>query len=114
MDQISKLFREFLWQGGKGNGNERKMHLVNWDLVKRPTTEGGLQIRDPSLVNLVLGGKLLWKLVHEPKHPTSAILLSKYAQNSSFSNMQLEPPVNSSQVWVLYCKSSSFFKKNSL
>eukprot|EP00253_Pinus_taeda_P023038 PITA_23038 len=101
MDQISKLLREFLWQGGKGN--ERKIHLVNWDLVKRPTTEGVLQIHDPSLVNLALGGKLLWKLVHEPKHPTNAILLSKYAHNSSFNNMQLEPPVNSSQDRIMGC-----------
>ncbi len=110
MDQISKLLRDFLWQGGKGN--ERKMHLANWDLVKRAIAEGGLQIRDPSLVNLALGGKLLWKLAHEPKHPISAILLSKYAHNSSFSNLQFDPLVNSLQVWTLCCKSSVFFKKS--
>eukprot|EP00253_Pinus_taeda_P006872 PITA_06872 len=109
MDQISKLLRDFLWQGGKGN--ERKMHLANWDLVKMPIAEGGLQIRDPSLINLTLGGKLLWKLDHEPKHPISTILLSKYTHNSSFSNLQFDPPINSSQVWTLCCKSSIFFKK---
>ena len=69
------------------------------------------KIRDPSLVNLALEGKLLWKLAHEPKHPISAILLSKYAHNSSFSNLHFKPPVNSSQVWSLCCKSSVFFKK---
>ena len=33
MDQISKLIRDFLWSGGKGNHN--RMHLVKWDIVKR-------------------------------------------------------------------------------
>jgi len=31
-EQISKLLRDFLWQGGRGN--ENKMHLVSWDLVR--------------------------------------------------------------------------------
>ena len=38
------------------------MHLVNWDIVKRPVIDGGLQIRDPGLTNLAMGGKLLWQL----------------------------------------------------
>lgn len=32
-EQISKLLRDFLWQGGKGNG--KKMHLVKWEVVKK-------------------------------------------------------------------------------
>ena len=55
--QISKLLRDFLWEGVKGNQN--KMHLVSWDILKRPTSEGGLEIRDPKLENMVLGGKLI-------------------------------------------------------
>ena len=109
MDQISKLLRDFLWQGGKGNQN--KMHLVNWDLVKKSISEGGLQIRDPSLVNLALGGKILWKMVHEPTHPVSIILRTKYVHNNSLINLQRDNSVNCMQVWRLCCKSSSFFKK---
>lgn len=44
-EQISKLIRDFLWQGGKGNKN--KMHLVNWNVVKKIKADGGLQIIDP-------------------------------------------------------------------
>ena len=40
--QISKLLRNFLWTGGKGNYN--KMHLVRWDIVKRNSSVSGLQI----------------------------------------------------------------------
>jgi hypothetical protein len=60
MEQVSKLIRDFLWRGGKGN--QKKFHLVNWDTVKRPFFEGGLQVRDPGLANIALGGKILWKL----------------------------------------------------
>jgi hypothetical protein len=60
LTQISNLIRDFLWQGGKGN--QRKFHLVNWETVKRPINEGGLQIRDPGHANIALGGKIIWKL----------------------------------------------------
>jgi hypothetical protein len=110
MEQIAKLLRDFLWQGGKGN--ENKMHLANWELVRRPIAEGGLQIRDPSLVNLAMGGKILWQLAHEPKHPVSTTLLSKYARNSSYRTLQFDPTVNSTLAWKLCCKSSSFFNKS--
>ena len=56
--QISKFLRDFLWTGGKGNHN--KMHLVSWEVLKRPFSEGGLQIRDPGMANLALSGKLIW------------------------------------------------------
>jgi hypothetical protein len=38
--QITKMIRDFLWHGGKGN--QKKHHLVNWEIVKRPYSEGGL------------------------------------------------------------------------
>ena len=54
MTQISKILRDFLWNGGKGNQN--KMHLVSWEILKRPLSEGDLQIHDPRLGNIALGG----------------------------------------------------------
>ena len=54
---ISKILRDFLWNGGKGS--QTRMHLVSWGILKKPISEGGLQIRDPGLANLVLGGKIL-------------------------------------------------------
>ena len=50
--QIAKLLRDFLWKGGKGNQN--KMYLASWEIIKRPLLAGGLQIRDPYLANLAL------------------------------------------------------------
>jgi ribonuclease HI/exonuclease III len=109
-DQITKLLRDFLWHGGKGN--ENRLHLAKWELIRRPIAEGGLQIRDPSLVNQSLGGKLLWQIAHDPKHPTSNTLLCKYARNSSYRKLQFDPTVNSTLVWKLCCKSSKFFNNS--
>lgn len=64
MGQISKLPRDFLWQGGKGN--QEKIHVINWDIVKRDITKGSLQVCDPAMVNLMLGGKILWKFHCDP------------------------------------------------
>ena len=52
----------------RGERESGKIHVVNWDTVKRDITEGGLQIRDPVLVNLALGGKIMWKLHCDPHH----------------------------------------------
>lgn len=95
-DQISKILRDFLWQGGKGNQN--KFHLVKWDVVKHPTTKGGLQIRDPALVNLALGGKIIWKLFKDPKHPVCDTLKSKYAHQTPLRSLQVAQTNNNSQV----------------
>eukprot|EP00253_Pinus_taeda_P027254 PITA_27254 len=110
MEQISKLLREFLWQGGKGS--EKRFHLVNWDVVKRTKEERGLQIRDPHLVNLALGGKILWKLIHDSSHSVSNTLWSKYGISKDLSNVTHTSITKSTQLWNLCCKSSQHFKNH--
>ena len=53
------------------------MHLVSWYILKRPILEGGLQIRDPRLANLAMGGKLIWKLDADKNRPVSKIFRKK-------------------------------------
>ena len=56
--QIAKIFRDFIWNDGLSGQN--KLHLVIWDVLKRPISAGGLQIHDPGLANLAMFGKLIW------------------------------------------------------
>ena len=79
--EISKLMRDFLWNGGKGGQN--KMHLVRWEVLKCPSSECGLQIRDLGLANLAMTGKLIWKLFEDPKHLVSRVFRIKYLQGGS-------------------------------
>ena len=75
MDHISKLLRDFLWRGGKGNKN--RMHLVKWETVNGPVLEGGLQIKDPGMSNIAMGGKLLWQLFSNKKHSMGHLFWKK-------------------------------------
>jgi hypothetical protein len=85
--QITKMIRDFLWCGGKGNHN--KYHLVNWETVKHPYIEGGLHIRDPELANLALGGKIIWNIYANHRHPIRK-LLQKISQWHHYE----KPPCN--------------------
>jgi hypothetical protein len=37
--------------------------LVSWSVVRAPKDRGGLGIRDPALLNLAMGGKMVWRLI---------------------------------------------------
>ena len=63
------------------------MHLVSWDILKRPISEGGLRIRDPSMANLELGGKLIWQLYVDNNHLVSLVFGKKYLKGGSLRNL---------------------------
>ena len=73
----------FLWNG---RVDRHKMHLVNWELVKRLISIGGLQIRDLSLANLALSGKLFWQLFVDKNYPVNKIFHMKYLKGGSLRN----------------------------
>jgi hypothetical protein len=54
---LDNILRKFLWEGGRNEG--KIMHLANWDKVKSPRMEGGLQVRDVATQNLAMGSKIL-------------------------------------------------------
>ena len=60
MNSISLEIRKFLWQGGKVQN--KKYHLVNWNMVKASKIKGGLGMRDPEQMNKSLGSKLIWRM----------------------------------------------------
>eukprot|EP00253_Pinus_taeda_P002669 PITA_02669 len=107
-DRISCLIRNFLWSGGKGNSN--RFHLVNWELVKRPIKEGGLQIRDPLQANLAMGCKILWQITSEPMHPTSQIFIHKYLRNRSITTFNPASSPKGTLAWRLCCRGLDFFR----
>eukprot|EP00253_Pinus_taeda_P012863 PITA_12863 len=61
LSKLNNLLRRFLWEGG--NNNDRRIHLVNWEILKRPLQEGGLHLRNLAAQNLALGSKILWNIV---------------------------------------------------
>jgi len=86
------MLRRFLWEGGKNN--ERILHLVNWDTIKRPFMEGGLQMRELAAQNLALGSKILWNIVAGKTSWSNKVLWKKYFQGQRLRCLDL-PPKNS-------------------
>jgi hypothetical protein len=76
LEKISKTLRGFLWEGGKTN--TKKFHLVNWITVCQPSGKGGLVVRNPSLMNISLGEKLVWHLISGSLDWWKQAILVKY------------------------------------
>jgi hypothetical protein len=59
--KISRESRRFLWQGGKTNN--KKFHLVNSNMVRAPQNKSDMGIKDPTIMNISMGAKLIWRLI---------------------------------------------------
>ena len=60
--KIERLQRDFLWSG---IGEDKRDHLVSWDVVCSAKAKGGLRFGKISLRNLALLGKWLWRYSRE-------------------------------------------------
>ena len=56
--KMIEIFRKFIWGGPK---QQKKWALISWKIITKTKEEGGLGLRDPYILNQVLGGKLWWR-----------------------------------------------------
>ena len=100
-----------MWEGGKNN--ERRLHLVSWDKIKKPILEGGLQIRNIVDQNLALQSKLLWNLVYGHTSESKKVLWKKYFKGSR-SRCLDKPPrtLTGSPIFKLCLTTLEHFKSN--
>ncbi|RVW24649.1 putative ribonuclease H protein [Vitis vinifera] len=75
--RLEKLQRDFLWGGGN---LERKVHLVNWEVVCTEKEKGGLGLRKLVPLNKALLGKWIWRFACEKENLWKQVLLEKYGQ----------------------------------
>ena len=59
---------------------ERKVHLINWEVVCTQKDKGGLGLRKIILLNMALLGKWVWRFAIEKDNPWKKVLLVKYGQ----------------------------------
>ena len=75
--RLEKLQKDFLWGGGS---LERKVHLINWEVVCTQKEKGGLGIRKIDLLNKALLGKWIWRFSFEKDNLWKKVILVKYGQ----------------------------------
>ncbi|KAL9859832.1 putative RNA-directed DNA polymerase [Arabidopsis thaliana] len=75
LDELDKISRSFLW----GSTVEKKrQHLLSWNRICRPKSEGGLGIRSAREMNKALLAKLGWRLLKDKSSLWAQLLRSKY------------------------------------
>ena len=110
LNEISKELRNFLWQGGKTTG--KKFNLVNWSKVLEDKIIGGLGIRDPGMVNHVMGSKLVWWFIYGRKEWWKEVLWKKYLKKPRIWSLDIEWKGSGSSVWNLCKKYVGLIKDN--
>ncbi|KAJ9688885.1 hypothetical protein PVL29_014502 [Vitis rotundifolia] len=78
--RIERMQRDFLWSGV---GEDKRDHLVSWDVVCNPKEKGGLGFGRISLRNSALLGKWLWRYPREGSTLWHQIILSIYGSHSN-------------------------------
>jgi hypothetical protein len=73
--RIEQIQRNFLWGS---SAEEGKFHLVKWDQVCSPYSNGGLAIRNIRQFNEALLGKWLWRFGMEKEALWRQVIVEKY------------------------------------
>jgi hypothetical protein len=76
INQIVLSVWKFIWKGGKNN--DWKFHLINWKVIWNSKDRGGLGIPDLAMMNLAMGGKLLWRMISSSPSWWKRALVKKY------------------------------------
>jgi hypothetical protein len=99
--------------GKEASPTQKKLHLVNWNIVSSSKEHGGLGIRDPKLINIALGANLLWRLVTGSKEWWKSTIVKKYRMGNRKRCLDLDPVCHfGSPIWKLLQTSIPFFEEN--
>ncbi|QHO24506.1 Putative ribonuclease H protein [Arachis hypogaea] len=94
-NQIDKICRDFLWEL---NEEEKKIHLINRDIVCKPTELGGLGLCKAQESNNLFLMKLAWGLIHDGQALWVKVMKSKYGCGDSLIPKVMDR-TNCSNAW---------------
>ncbi|CAN1256031.1 Putative ribonuclease H protein At1g65750 [Linum perenne] len=80
ISKLEAIQNRFLWGG---TDEIRKIHLVNWNMVKTPISRGGLGVLDLDLLNKALLGKWSWRFATERNSWWRELMVHKCGSNST-------------------------------
>ena len=107
--RLEKLQISFLWGGG---ALERKAHFINWDVVCYEKRQGGLGLRNLTLLNKALLGKWIWKFTLNRDCIWKTVISSKYGLDGlGWCSREVCGPFKVG-LWKEILKESSWAKEN--
>eukprot|EP00253_Pinus_taeda_P006547 PITA_06547 len=97
--KMKEIFGKFIWGGPK---QQRKWALVSWKNLTKRKEEGGLGLRDPEILNKVLGAKLWWRWMRGGNNLWKKICTQKYNMPTTFEGiLRAEETPKGSTIWEL-------------
>lgn len=110
-NNMVKVFKNFLWKGAQYT---HKWALLSWEKLTKTKKAGGLGLRDPYVLNQVMGVKLwwrwlqggsdLWKLISEIKYDMPITITGK---------MKVDVTPNGSNIWNLTAINRDLIRQHS-
>ncbi|XP_026410850.1 uncharacterized protein LOC113306079 [Papaver somniferum] len=74
------------WWGETLEPKDRKLHLLGWDILCSPKSEGGLGFRKVEIHNLAMLARDVWKIIENPDCMLAKILKTRYFPRIDFLN----------------------------
>jgi len=107
--KIKEIFQKFLWGGPK---QEKKWALVSWKEISKHKEEGGLGIRDPEILNQVLGAKLWWRWMRGGNDIWKQIWTQKYSMPKKTKDiLRVTETPKGSSIWNLASQNREIINK---
>ncbi|CAL1402102.1 unnamed protein product [Linum trigynum] len=104
---IDRINRNFVWGDEEGRS---KLHLVGWEKMILPKSQGGVGLRSVRNANLAMLAKSGWRLLKEKDMLWTQVIRDKYCRNKE--NLDLFRSVQgSSFTWKSFTKASSLLKE---
>jgi hypothetical protein len=77
----------------EGQGRQRKYHMVKWEDVCQPKSQGGLGVINSKAMNIALMAKWIWRILGEPDSDLLwlRLLKAKYNVKELFSSRSVAP-----------------------
>lgn len=107
-DDIDRKAKNFMW--GE-TGETRKVHLVTWEAIIKPKTEGGLGLRLMRQVNVAFLNKLGWRVLVKPQSLWSRVMRDKCCDGRCDIGM-FRNRVDASNAWKCILHNIDTLKKN--
>jgi hypothetical protein len=82
--KINAVIRKFWWTGIQDENPTNPIPCRSWDDICKPTTQGGLGIRDMKLINRSLLIHTTWNIINNVNPFLSNVLKAKYYPASTF------------------------------